>query len=28
MLDLTLSSISVGGRDYRVHGGMEAVVAG
>jgi hypothetical protein len=28
MLDLALTSISVGGRDYRVHGGMEAVVAG
>ena len=28
MLDLALSSVNVGGRSYRVHGGMEAVVAG
>jgi hypothetical protein len=28
MLDLALSSITIGGRNYRVHGGTEAVIAG
>ena len=28
MLDLALTVVTVGGRDYRVHGGTEAIIAG